>query len=444
MAGGTWESQNKIRAGVYIRFKSAPTEAFVAGSRGVVAIPEALSWGPVGVVTEVTPDTDLSGVTGYALTDPHNRFLQEMFKGTNRTAGPEKVLLYRLAGGEAAAATGSSGSLSVTANYPGVRGNDIVVTVSANVDTEDYTVSTLVDGVVVDTQVGVNASTLVPNAWVTFSGEDALEANTGIQLTGGDDGTVASAAYASVLPAIEPYDFNILCYDGSDATVMAAYQAFVQRIAEESGKWIQLVAANMSNPDSRYCINVMSGVTLDDGTVLTPQQTCWWVAGAEAGAQYNESLTYATYPGAVSVSPVLTNSQYESGLNQGQFLLFSDQFGVKVEADINTLITFTQDIGRPFRKNRCMRLCNQIANDIFAEFSQNYIGVVDANEIGRSRFKGAIVGYLLDIQANGGIQNFSPDDVEVLEGAWIDAVVVTIVIQPVDSAEKIYITVEVA
>lgn len=34
--------------------------------------------------------------TGYDITNPKNRFLNEIFKGTNRTAAPNKLLLYRL------------------------------------------------------------------------------------------------------------------------------------------------------------------------------------------------------------------------------------------------------------------------------------------------------------------------------------------------------------
>ena len=59
-------------------------------------------------------------------------------------------------------------------------------------------------------------------------------------------------------------------------------------------------------------------------------------------------------------------------------------------------------------------------------------------------FKSAIVGYLLDIQANQGIQNFEADDVEVLPGTDVDAVLVNIAIQVVGSANKIYLTVEVS
>ncbi len=443
MAGGTWDTQNKVRAGVYIRFKSAPSTDFVAGTRGTVAICEPLSWGPVGVVTEINASTDLTPITGYAISDTHNRFLQEMFKGTNRTTGPETVLLYRPAS-SGDAATGSIGDLSISANYAGSKGNSIAVAVIANASTGDYDVETIVDGSVVDTQAVSSGTELVANAWVTFSGGEELTASSGVLLTGGTDGTVDASAYASFLTAIEEHHFDILCYDGSDATVISAFETFIKRIAAENGQYAQLVAAEMTSPDSRFCINVMTGVTLSDGTVLTPQQTCWWVAGAEAGALYNQSLTYAQYPGATAVSPALSNTQAIAGINAGQFLLFTDRDGVKVEQDINSLTTYTQDISSVFRKNRVMRLCNQIANDIFAEFSAGYIGVVNNNEEGRSRFKAAIVGYMLDLEANGGIQNFDPDDVEVIAGAFIDAVVITIAIQVVDSAEKIYLTVEVA
>ena len=191
-------------------------------------------------------------------------------------------------------------------------------------------------------------------------------------------------------------------------------------------------------------VNVESGVTLSDGTALTAAQVTWWAGGALAGARYNESLTYATYPNAVNVSPLLTNSGYEEALQAGEFVLFADDGAVKVEQDINSLVTYTTDIGEPFRKNRVMRLCNTIANDIYKQFSDSFIGVVNNNEVGRSQFKAAIVGYLLDIQANNGIQNFDAEDVEVLPGEAIDAIVVNIAIQVVDSVEKIYITLEVS
>lgn len=445
MSGGTWTSQNKVRPGVYIRFKSANSSGLVVGERGVVTIAKPMSWGPVGQVTAIEAGQNLIPVTGYDITSPNSRFLNEIFKGSNRTPAPRQVLLYRLTGTGAVQSSATIGELTVTAKYPGTRGNDITVVITEETD-NTFTVSTVVDNEVADRQEGITAiSDLQANDWVTWSGTGGISATTGASLTGGLDGTVGAAEYTSYLSAIEPYKFDVMIYDGSESSVMDAMVAFIKRIADESGSYSQLVASGFSsNPDSRFVVNVMSGVTLGDGTLLTPAQTTWWAGGALAGAPYNQSLTYASYPGAVSVSSLLTNSQYVEALKSGQFVLFSENGTVKVEQDINTLVTYTADIGKVFHKNRVMRLCNTIANDIYAQFSANFIGVVNNNEQGRSRFKGAIVGYLLDIQANQGIQNFDPADVEVLPGADIDSILINLAIQAVDSVEKIYMTIEVS
>ena len=48
------------------------------------------------------------------------------------------------------------------------------------------------------------------------------------------------------------------------------------------------------------------------------------------------------------------------------------------------------------------------------------------------------------MQANGGIQNFTAEDVEVLAGDSIDSVLINVAIQPVDSVEKVYVSVTVS
>lgn len=444
MAGGTWQSQNKIRPGVYIRFTSNRDLGLTVSDRGTVAIPAALSWGPVETVQTIAAGADMVPYTGYDITDPKNRFLNEMFKGTNRTAAPNKVLLYRLGATGQKQAAAEIAPLTATARYPGVRGNDITIVITELTSPADtFTVSTVVDGVIEDQQTAKTVQELVANDWVTFSGTGALVSSVGAPLAGGADGTPASADYTDFLTAIEPYKFDVLAYDGSDTTVQDAFQAFIKRIADEEGAQSQLVAAGLTNPDSRYITNVNSGVVLNDGTALTPQQVVWWAAGAQAGARYNESLTYATYPGAVDVTPKLTNSGYEQALQNGEFVLFADDGVVKVEQDINSLVTYTTDITEPYHKNRVIRLLNTVANDIYQQFSDGYIGVVNNNEQGRMMFKSAIVGYLLDIQANNGIQNFEAEDVTVEPGEAIDAIVVNLAIQPVDSVEKIYVTITV-
>lgn len=440
---GTWTSQNKVRPGVYIRFTSTQGLGLTVGERGTVAICEPMNWGPVGEVMTVAAGADTTPFCGYPITDPNVLFLQQIFLGTNRTSGASTVLLYRPTATSSAQATVTTGNLTATALYPGTRGNDITIVITEEVDEETFTVSTVVDGAIVDQQTGIaNVSDLAANSWVTWSGDGAVAATAGSPLTGGVNGTVENAAYSTFITAIEPYKFDILIYDGSDPTTQTAMVSFIKRQNENNGIYCQLVAANLTAPDSRYCINVMSPATLNDGTELTMQQVCWWVGGAEAGAMYNESLTNATYPNAVSTT-MMTNDQYVAALNGGQLVLTQDNSRVYIEQDIDSLTTYTADITEIYRYNRVMRLCNTIANDLYQQFSDNYIGVVNNNDQGRAMFKAAIVGYLLDIQGNQGIQNFdSSEDVTVEPGEASNAILVTLSIQPVNSVEKVYLTIE--
>lgn len=442
MAGGTWTTQNKVRPGVYIRFGAGTGFGLTIGERGIVAICEALTWGAENTVMSIDAGMDTTAILGYPITSIP--FLREMFKGTNRTNAPKKVLLYRKPATGAVKATKAVGNLTATAKYTGTRGNDITIQILANVDTSDFTVNTIVDGIIMDSQIGSVVADIVSNEWVDITGSGALTANAGAALTGGTNGTTPATADATFLTAIEPYDFDIIAYDGTDATTIAAYVTFVKRLADESGQYSQLVVANATAPDSRFVINLTSGVVLDDGTSLNPNQAVWWLAGAEAGAQYNESLTYAQYPGAVAVQTPLTNNQIISAINSGKLVLDGSNGAVRIETDINSLVTYSTDIGKVYRKNRVMRLCNSLANDIYEQFSASFIGVVTNNDAGRERFKAAIVGYMLQLQANDAIRDFNPRDVEVLPGEEIDAVVINVAFYALDAVEKIYMTVTVS
>jgi len=324
-------------------------------------------------------------------------------------------------------------------------GNDIAIIVSEDPDTEGtFDVSTVIDGTIVDKQSVTNISALAANSWVTFSGTGDLTETVGAQLTEGADPVIATSDYANFLTAIEPYQFDILVYDGTDSATMQAMAAFVKRISENVGTKCQAVMANAHTSNSEWVISVSNGVKLSDGTVLTPQQAAWWLGGAEAGARYNQSLTYARYPDAVETVPRLTDNQITEAIKAGK-IVFIDNFDtVKVCTDINTLTSFTVDKGQEYSKNRVMRVLDQICNDIYRQFSLYYIGKTDNNEAGRNLLKGWIVGYLNEMQANGGVQNFVPDDVTVEPGNTVDAVLVTIGFQPVDSIEKIYINVNVS
>lgn len=439
MAGGTWTAQNKVRPGVYINFKSEARAAGTLGERGIVSLPLQLSWGPAKQVIVIEAGEDTFDKLGYPITATQLLPVREALKRA-RT-----LLLYRLNAGTQA--TGSDGvNLTVTAKYGGVRGNDITIVISANVDDPGkFDVQTLVDGAEVDYQAAVqNVEDLEDNNWVTWSGSGPLTPSAGIPLTGGSDGEVTAQDYLDYLEAIEVHDFQTIGLTATDATTKGVFVSFAKRMREDEGKKIQVVMENYPIADYEGVISVKNGVVLADSMTLTAAQAVAWVAGATAGAAPNESLTYTAYDDAVDASPRYTNSQIIAALQNGEFVFTGIDGRAVVEQDINTLKTFTPDKSKAFSKNRVLRVLDGLGNDYMRVFSAYYIGKVPNNDDGRNLFKSECINITNQYQNIGAVQNFDPQtDIEVLPGADTDAVVVNQWVQPVDSIEKIYMTVTV-
>lgn len=253
-----------------------------------------------------------------------------------------------------------------------------------------------------------------------------------------------STAVDAALTALKTVKFNTLCYpyDGADREeAKQAIVAWIDAMREDEGVKCQAVLANQK-ADSEGVINVTHGVILSDGTELSAAEATAWVAGATAGAGITTSNTGMLYVGAIDVSPRMTKSEMEAAITAGEFIFKVDSAqNVSAVYDINSLTTFTPEKNKMFSKNRVIRTIDNIANDVTSIFESSYVGKVNNNENGRSLLKAALVDYFNTLQDMGAIQNFEPDDVIITAGADSDAVVVMAAIQPVDSIEKIYITV---
>lgn len=443
MAGGTWIDQNKVRPGVYINYKSAPSSLATMGERGVVAIGWLPTWGVRGkfYTIEGTEDTEK---LGYPITAPEMLFIRQILRGTNRTSGASKILVWALESTGSASATATLGNLVATAKYAGTFGNRLSVDI-AEVDTDVFKVTTYLDGKSVDAQTVEAITGLSANDYVTWSGSGTLAANTGVALAGGSNGTVASDGYQNFRTALSVQKFDVVIYDGTDAGEKALFAQFVQDQSNNEGNKCQLVVSNYPSADNECVISVYpQAITLLDGTALTAPQLTWWVGGATAGANAYESLTYASHPDAVSVNPSLTSSQQESAINSGQLALIG-QFGViQVLTDINSFRTYSVNKGKPFRKNRVIRTVFGVCNDIYKAFALYYIGAVHNDEDGRKALKAEILNILDRYQGNRALQNVVADDVTVSPGVDVDAVTVETYIQPIDSIEKIYINITIS
>lgn len=348
-------------------------------------------------------------------------------------------------GSGASEASATIGNLVATALYTGSYGNRLSLSVTAGTG-DTFIVQTLLDGQVVDSQTVSSIAGLVANQYCTFSGDGEITTTTSpVAFSGGSTGEPTATAYSDFLNALELQKFDVVIYDGEDATIKGAFIDFVKRLSNQEGVKCQAVVSDANNPDNECVINVYpQAVTLTDGTQLAASELTWWVGGASAGANVFESLTYAAYPDAIEATPVLTSSQQEAAINAGKFALITQFDRIQVLTDINSFTTFAVEKGKAFRKNRVIRTVFGLCNDIYKAFATYYIGAVHNDEEGRKALKAEILDLMNRYQGNRALQNVEAEDVTVLAGVESDAVVIEIYCQPVDSIEKIYIKITIS
>lgn len=441
MANGTWTTQNKVSPGTYINFKSAARAVGTVGERGVAAFPAPLPWGPEGVI-QLEAESFLQNaqkLLGFGAADARIRHIAAAMAHASR------VLIYRLGAKGAERAKATVGELVATANYGGTRGNDLQIIVQASVDESDhYEVRTLLQGEEVDAQIVGSIEELVNNDFVVFTGSGELTETAGTALTGGAEGPSGNGDWTAALAALEAEEFDVLGMPTDDAAIKQLAVAYTKRLREQEGKKIVTVLYNHPQANYEGVISLKNSIVTTDGLTVEPIYLLWEITAMEAAANVNESLTYAEIPNAADVSPKLTYSEMIQALQNGELVLTASNGKVQIQQDINTLTTFTPEKAKHFSKNRVVRVLDTIARDLQRTFASSYLGKVGNNADGRNLLKGEVLSYLGSLQGIGAIQNFDAEsDLEVLPGNEGDAVVINLSVQPVDSIEKIYMTVTV-
>lgn len=155
LGGGTFLVQNKVLPGAYINFISVAQASATLSDRGIVTIPLAMNWGPEGKIFTVEQADFIKNsqkIFGYAYTTDELKPMREIFLHA------KTVHFFRL---------GTSGvkasNTYATAKYPGTRGNDLRVVITANENSTEqkplFDVETFLGTVQVDLQEGVAAIT---------------------------------------------------------------------------------------------------------------------------------------------------------------------------------------------------------------------------------------------------------------------------------------------
>lgn len=434
LGGGTFVTQNKILPGAYINFISAKRATSSLSDRGIVAMPIELDWGINEEVFQVTSD-DFEKYSvkyfGYDYTHEKLKGLRDLFK--NIRLG----YFYKLNKGVKASCT------IATAKYSGIRGNDLKIIVTTNIDDNaKFDVVTLLDNKKVDTQVAKVITDLEDNDYVSWKKDATLEATAGLTFTNGTNGeAVTGAEYQTFLDKIESYSFNALGCLATTVEIKSLFVEFTKRMRDRVGAKFQTVLYKKSDADYEGVVSVENKIK---DTGLLESSLIYWTTGAIAGCNINKSNTNKKYDGEFDVDVNYTQIQLEEALKTGKFIFHKVGDEVHVLEDINTFVSFTDEKNDDFSSNQSIRVLDQIANDIAILFNDKYLGKVPNDKAGRISFWNDVVKHHKELESIRAIEDFKTDDVLVELGNDKKTVIVSDAVKVINAMSKLYMTVSVS
>lgn len=454
-AGGSWQTQNKVRPGAYINFSNVATPLITVGDRGIATVAMEMSWGAEGELIDVYSSDLTDGTSrkkiGYTATDTKESLIARAI-----LSNCYMVKFYNLnTGGAKATKKDDTSTLTATAKYNGTAGNKITIQVTKNkLNESKYTVTTLWDGLKVDVQTVTSLDEIANNDYVTFTHDSGTIGEiAGMPLEGGSDGTYNSENYTNYFKLLETAKWQCMAIIKDGTTINATAQQFIQRMRDEEGRKVQccLYDTTAGAYDYEGIIRSEQGLkNVADGEELTAEQVPALVCGLTAGAGIAQSNTHKELTSFYvdTIVPEYTNSEIIEKLGEGAFLFSSRDDGtVQVEKDINTFRTFTPTKSYPFSKNRVIRVIDEMNQSIKNTWDVSYCGKVNNSALGRDTFKGDVINYIKQLQNMGAVDTVLKDgsnydlvsNITVTRGNDIDAVVTNIYNLPViDAMEILY------
>lgn len=473
--GGIFSEQNKSLPGAYINFNTVASTTSVFGSRGTVAIALPISIAQSKVLEWTFEDFKVNCKSIFDIdwneTDNTKknywsvRAIRELF--CNAT----KVIIGGLLNNPNGKSSFENEYFSATTNgnYDGYtfyfhhtkrdngydweyklsdeNSNVIVKGSSPYGSSADYpTIKDAMDAAFANFNENNEIATVeykkdVPD-WSVFS---RTETFTGANLTLSLENALNQ--HNEIIETLSKKSFNILaCVHFDDTTeydaenIKKAYDDFTKYQRDNYGVKFQTVYFDYPEANHESAISLSKENNKD---------LIFWTAGALAGASFAESLCNKTYDGELELSTLGADQDpatLENAIATGSFIFHKVGDSVRVLDDINTYINAGENKEKDpeiFNDNQCIRVIDQIGNDIATIFVNNYLGKIPSDDSGRSSFWNALVDYHNQMQDLGGIQNFTSSDISVTAGTQRNSVVVNEVITLGSTMKKLYMTVTV-
>lgn len=435
---GTFSKANRPqRPGAYFNWRTAQPVSIASPLSGVVAVPFTHDWGPLEETVRVNSFAEFQQVFGNSTdTDGYMSVLQA-FEGENveNRGGAGEVVCYRAGSDDADSAartidnTGAADALTVTARYPGTKGNDLytqvietpgdntsndLIVLLGTTEVERYT-HTKAD--IAGVAAAINASSNWISATVVL-GTTALAADgSPVALTGGDDGEVlVSGDWSDARDALEVERFSVAVCNSDDDSIITAFATWCTDL-NASGKRFILVVGGADDETAQDALDRASGiddpnvVTLGLGTysdesivdvngdpvVLSSAQLAPRIAGIVAARGERQSVSFARL-GGLSIVSGATDAEILDFLGGGVLAIAQDSHvtsPVRLERGITTYVSDTTDTPNEiYSQIKFVRTMHGVEMELTEFAEQNVVGQLPVNNSTREYLVGEMQAQL--------------------------------------------------
>ncbi|MED1954718.1 phage tail sheath subtilisin-like domain-containing protein [Brevibacillus centrosporus] len=402
------------RPGVTVELIAKAKER-VEARAGVVLVPYQAEWG--------TPDTLVKLAT-------YEERVAETFGEVDTielsAEGGASILGYRITNGSAVAASYEQPeALRIEALYPGLRGNDLKVTILAST-AEPGKMELQVAGPVrtekfsfADTQELVAKTSQSIYVRVKKLGDTAVDAVSATSLTGGTSGTsiLTSADATKLFAAVSGADFDTMYLPFDDAAVQAAAKQFMGDRRTQNKKLSTLVIGGKAVDDdnmtkhvgrsvaqnARYVVNSAIAGQHNNGKTYGSLEWAAWVAGMIAATPAHESLTAVVVPLKKALKD-WGHTEILNALGTGTLIATRDGDVYIIESAVNTLAVIGTNEREDYGKIRVSMTLDQIVNDI-SQVGKKYKGKLGNNDLGGAVFVSAVHAYMTVREQQGAIDS---------------------------------------
>lgn len=449
MAIGTWETQNKVRPGVFINYVFSDAELINYAANGVLALPYKFPLGTEddNVIKITAADIKQKALERYGVTQGSDayKFITTLLKYSS------KLIVSNTNVGGRKASIKVDGEFTAEALGCGVEGNKIAVEVLPLKSGKQTFNTYYNDELVAIQSYDFTTEELEGNndyVNIEVTGTTVTETVPTL-LTGGVDGTTSGdKALKTMFDSIACEEVEVVAipYSESDydfsvvEDFINSYNAnHVQKVVVIYAKTDEEVASK----NSEFVIAVADQTaTLENGLVLDGRMLTAYIGAKEAGAEYTDDLTFNLCEDIVSISE-LTNEEIESNIKLGimNLSLRSDR-KIVIEDDINSLVLLSENQSNALKSNDTLRLLNDLSYKIVS-FGENVIvGKKKVTQTTLNLVKAHIIEIMNQYVSDQVIINFDSNaDVQVVFGEQEDGILCTVAIQKTQSAKKLYFSI---